>query len=648
MPRGYLRYFLAVAIPAIVVPAVLADQSGKATLAPHTYLNLDSGAVSGTTGDVLWNGTALVPQGRARLFNLGNRGPRAFKFISARHASSAQYSAVPIPAGALTPGDIFGVRTSAGNYAKVIVTAASGASLWLEYKTFLARPNATASTPVITQLQNNYSYLLPGVPNYGIAPGSLFVIIGTGLSSSAPPVLQSSAAPGLPTTLNQTSISVTVNGVVTTPALYYTSTSQLAAVLPSTTPAGKGAITVTYNGTASAAAPIEVVASALGLDTLYGTGNGAGVATDSNGNVFGPQSSAMPGQEIILWGSGVGADTSNDDRTFPQKQDNLTNIPMQVYIGGMPATVLYRGRSQYPGVDQINVTIPAVVPAGCYVSVVAQSGSVVSNAVTIPVNPGGGPCSDAGLGLNGTQLGALASSGKTRIKTAFVGVGQFVSQDGNESSLALAGLTTLLPSAFGAGYAYASSGSCTMTPLGFSFAELGVTGAASALDAGAIQVSGPGGVQALEAQGAGGLYAASFSAPAITPGTYTISTTGGKDLAAFNVAIEMPAPFTVANQAALTSINRSQGVTVSWNLGFPNGIALVTGLSPSPEGSVSFACWGPSATGQLSIPASILLALPAGPGKISIGNFTSPQTVPGADFSYAGGLVNFSMGTTFK
>src|ERR1700733_3431960 len=128
----------------------------------------------------------------------------------------------------------------------------------------------------------------------------------------------------LPLTLNQTSVSVTVGGVTTTPALYYTSATQLGAVLPSTTPAGNGTITVTYNGQASAPAPIHVVASALGLDTLYGTGNGTGVVTNNTtGLTFGPTSSAMPGQVVVLWGSGIGADTNNDDRTFPLNQDNL-------------------------------------------------------------------------------------------------------------------------------------------------------------------------------------------------------------------------------------------------------------------------------------------------------------------------------------
>jgi hypothetical protein len=79
--------------------------------------------------------------------------------------------------------------------------------------------------------------------------------------------------------VESTSISVTVNGVTTTPALYYASSAAVAGVLPST-PVGTGTITLSYNGQSSQA-PIQVVASAVGLDTLNGNGAGAGVVTDS-------------------------------------------------------------------------------------------------------------------------------------------------------------------------------------------------------------------------------------------------------------------------------------------------------------------------------------------------------------------------------
>ena len=49
---------------------------------------------------------------------------------------------------------------------------------------FLAFGGATVfAQPVVTELQNNYSYIQPGLPNYGISPGSLFIIKGTGLAA---------------------------------------------------------------------------------------------------------------------------------------------------------------------------------------------------------------------------------------------------------------------------------------------------------------------------------------------------------------------------------------------------------------------------------------------------------------------------------
>src|SRR4051794_11534047 len=37
----------------------------------------------------------------------------------------------------------------------------------------------------ISGISNNYSFVPPGLPNYGIARGSIFVIVGEGLASSS-------------------------------------------------------------------------------------------------------------------------------------------------------------------------------------------------------------------------------------------------------------------------------------------------------------------------------------------------------------------------------------------------------------------------------------------------------------------------------
>ena len=640
--KWHYLFFLAAALST----ATFADQSGNVTLTENHYLDLDTGAISTAGGDVFWNGTGLAAQGRAGLYNLGRFGSRVFKSITAHAAARAPYNATRIPAGALIVGDIFGVHTNGGHYAKVSVTDVNGTSISFQYTTFVTvsagisvHPSAFGPPPFIFQVQNNYSFLVPGVPNYGIAPGSLFAIQGMNLNGNAMPVLQSSAAPGLPTTLNQTSLLVTVNGVTTTPALYYASSNAVAAVLPSTTPVGTGTLTLNYNGQ-SAQAPIQVVASAVGLDTLYGAGAGAGVLTDANFNLIGLTNSAMPGQAITLWGSGVGADTSNADTTYPQNQNNLTNIPMQVYIGGISANILYRGRSQYPGLDLIDVAIPANVSPGCYVSVVVETGSVVSNTVTVPVSPNGGPCSDPTLGLSGTQLQTLAAKGAAGANSMAVTVSQYTNANGKVTNQAMVLASSIIGVEFGSGSNYASEGSCTVFSPGVEFRFQ------APLDAGTIQVSGSAGASNL---GSADFYRGQLPSGPLT-GTYTVSGSGGKDVGTFKVAVNIQSPFSLTNTSALASITRSQGATVSWTGGFAGGDVMLNGVAAGPSGSINFYCHAPSSAGQLTIPAATLLALPPGTGKLVIVNATAPQTVSasGIDLGLATGVVSFDVPTTFK
>jgi uncharacterized protein (TIGR03437 family) len=645
------RHLAIMFLSAVFSTAAFADQSGSVLLPASRSLNLDTGEIGNSGGDLLWNGTELTSQGRAGVYNLGKYGARVFKSISSRSAARAPYTAASIPGSKLIAGDIFGVRSNSGHYAKVLVTAVNGPSLVLQYTTFIlagpsiaAHPGIAGPPPFIYQVQNNYSFLLPGVPNYGIAPGSLFAIQGLNLSGNSTAVLQNSMAPGLPTTLNQTSLSVTVNGVTTTPALYYTSVSAVAAVLPSTTPVGNGTLTLNFNGNKTQA-PIQVVASAVGLDTLLGAGGGAGVVTDSNFNLLGLTNSATPGEAVTLWGSGVGADTSNGDTTYPQKQNNLTNIPMEVYIGGISANILYRGRSQYPGLDLINVVIPANVSPGCYVSVVVQTGAVVSNTVTAPVSAKGGPCSDPALGLNGTQLQALAAKGSTPVKSLAITVSQYTSSAGKVTDQAFVLSANTASTEFSSGYFYASEGSCSVFPSGTGFPIQ------SPLDAGAIQLTGPSGALSLGTEGDEYLVQLPSGSLTGSPGTYAFSGSGGKDVGAFKISVNVQSPLSLTNTSALASITRSQGATVTWNGGFANGDVTVNGVGADPNGgSVNFYCHAPSSAGQLTIPAATLMALPAGGGKLVVMNTTAPQTVSatGIDLGLAIGVVSIEVPTSFK
>ena len=530
----------------------------------------------------------------------------------------------------------------------------------------------TTPIPTVTQLQNNYSYLLPGLPNYGIAPGSLFIVKGANLSSQPLSSLQNSQSPGLPLTLNGTSVSVTVAGSTVQPAIYYTSPTQLGLVLPSNTLTGAGTITVTNGSLKSSPAPIQVAASALGLDTLFGTGTGEGVVTDNTtGAVLVGTNSAQPGQTVVFWGSGVGADTANSDRVYPLQQDNLTNIPMQVYIGGVPATILYRGRSQYPGVDQIDVTIPTNVPTGCNVSVVAVSGSasVPSNSITIPIASGGGACSDPTFGITGSTIQTL--SGKSTLNFGYLaleestqpGTGASSSPTTTESALGLFESISGVQFAGTASSGYTSLGSCVVNAASTTPTGSGTLPTITGLDAGTITVTGPAGTtQTLSTiPGYLGIYETLSLPSGFIPaagGSFTFAGTGGQTVGQtvgkFSTSVNFTNPLTWTNSGSLGTITRSQGTTVTWSGGAAGTYVEISGSSSATVAgqylNVGFVCNAPASAQQFTVPAYVLQALPVGTGTLTVENSTNPQafTATGLDYGYLFAAVTVQINAAYN
>jgi hypothetical protein len=240
----------------LICPAAFADIVSTATLNIGQTLNLDKGTVASVAvqgGDLLLSSGTLSLLGSASGTVLGNGTMILYNVLTQQllQAASTNFQQTPIPTSSLVANaGVIEMKTNGGNYAKLLVTASSSSSISFQYTTY----GATASgggTPTITAVQNNYSFIAQGLPNYGIAPGALFIVKGTNLNNQPLSALQSSASPGLPLTFNGTSVSVTVNGTTVQPGIYYTSPTQLGLVLPSTTPVGTGTITVTNNGTPS-------------------------------------------------------------------------------------------------------------------------------------------------------------------------------------------------------------------------------------------------------------------------------------------------------------------------------------------------------------------------------------------------------------
>ena len=602
-------------------------------------------------------------QGTATLRNNGVIGSTNFNGLPESYwvTDAGGASGTSIAANLLVTGDVFVAITNSGKIAKIMVIANTGGAITLQFTTFGV--SAAPGVPVIAQILNNSSLTPPGMPNYGIAPSSIFVVQGGGLADPGNPVLQDSSA-GLPLTLNGASITVVVGGVTTHPALYYTSLAQLAAVLPAATPVGTGTLTVNYRGTNSAPAPIQVVASAIGINEynqipiplgVLNTNIDLGVATDAvTGALLSFTNSAAPGQIIVLWTTGLGADPADSDKTYTSTPHSV-NTPLQIYVGGVLATILYQGSAGYPGVNQINLTIPTSVTTDCQVPLVAVTGKIISNVVVLPIHQGGGTCVKpltAGGSITGDQIlketqDTLKGGSLTVIQTDTTnakGV-HTVSSSAGASFFKSSGL---LAGATGRGDNL-STGSCAVYPI--------ITGGAITvvgLDAGLVTLTGPTGPPiTLPAQlGIKGNDGATLAAGVIPAGgTFTFNGSGGADVGPFSSTLTIANPnFNWTNPSAAATIDRTQGLLYTWTGGLPGTYVLLGGTSTGLGVTAGYYCKAAVEAGQFTVPPYILLGLPAGSGGASIQQHDTDSSfsATGLDIGGVSAVIEYSVAGTIK
>ena len=157
---------------------------------------------------------------------------------------------------------------------------------------------------------NAASYLNASLPNGNLTQGGAFVVFGKGLGPAQTAIVN--AFP-LPNTLAGTSVSVTVGGTTVPCIMLYTLATQVAAVVPSSTPVGSGTMVVTYNNTSSAPLKINVVAHDFGIFAINQGGSGPGVLVNAITNVVNSSSaSANPGDLVDIWGTGLGPVAGNE------------------------------------------------------------------------------------------------------------------------------------------------------------------------------------------------------------------------------------------------------------------------------------------------------------------------------------------------
>jgi uncharacterized protein (TIGR03437 family) len=578
----------------------------------------------------------------------------------------------------------------------------------------LALAAPAIAQPTITDVVNAASRIPTSYPGYGVAQGALFAVVGNGLG---PDQLVQASFP-LPTTDGLAGITaqIKVGGATVDGILVYASATEVGVILPSSAPTGTGTVTVNNNG-ATATAPIKVVSSAFGAFSLaYATGlEGAmalpaaafNLASDGSVMLNNILQSAVPGQPVLLNGTGLGKIASDET------ESGATDVPsatLHVFVGVQEAQVVSAGRATcctglpdgYPvpqGIaawDVIQFIVPDGI-VGCNVNVVVQTGDFISNSVTIAVSPDGSPCTDptavdpgetitlsstartGSIVLTNITVRSTASGFTTEIGTE-TGVGLFLQYDVPQPVT-----VPVYQYGFGSLVGNRDPGTCSVSLYRSILGSVTPNPTPTSppanppvmLDAGAaINVTSSKSTKQLN-QARPGIYSGSlgnsFSGTGLpptnnlllAPGAITADNGGGGvDVGPFKVGLTMPdPPFSFDNIDQLGTITRSQGVTVKWSGGDPNGfvniIGTTNGLFGTTPGSASivanFNCSERISAGQFTVPTWVTASMPAPPNTPGSGASLGLSTyvanrvnIPTLDLALFGAVVQIQRSVTLQ
>jgi uncharacterized protein (TIGR03437 family) len=255
---------------------------------------------------------------------------------------------------------------------------------------------ATAQQPTVLSqggVKNAASYSLTN------APGSLVAVFGTNFSDK---VLLASSVP-LSTTLKDGNVNVSVTFDGISAPLDFAAQAQVNAQLPwgVNTSSGTVMVVVTRGSNSSAPQPLQVAKFSPSVFTVTASGTGYAIATIGNsatvaappGKALGHPSQPIPrGKTLVIYANGLGpvSPVVPDGHAGGSKTTSSVNVIFGGDAsgnGGVVVPAAFAGASpQYPGVNQVNVSVPQNAPTGDSISIQLQVGGVTStNQVVVAI-----------------------------------------------------------------------------------------------------------------------------------------------------------------------------------------------------------------------------------------------------------------------
>lgn len=185
---------------------------------------------------------------------------------------------------------------------------------------------------------------------------------------------------------------------------------------------------------------------------------------------------------------------------------------------------------------------------------------------------------------------------------------------------------------------FPSQGTCTVANLASQPSGL----SSATLDAGpSLSLTGPAGSWTMMRTTTGeyqSLFGSTPSGPNIPQGSYSIAGSGGRDVRAFSATMTVGGNIVWTNKQSISSVDRTQPLSVAWSGGTRPGYVLIGGYSESNTGGhLTFTCSEDISKGTFTIPSFILSALPASTsGSMFIGShpLSRPVSITGVDLAY--------------
>lgn len=248
-------------------------------------------------------------------------------------------------------------------YFGVQMPAVSGTGLWINPQGII---NPTSFSPT-------------GSP---VAPGDFIRVYGSGL-----PQTLKQALPPYPPTLN--GATVLVNGQPV--PIYETIPGAIDFLIPYATSGPSATIAVQVGAATSNTVTVPVATTAPGILTICtcGSGPGAILHNDGKGTVVSTSAPAVGGEIVSVYLTGLGAITPavSDGAGGGTNPPSTTVVQPTVLIGGKPAAIQFSGMTIYPGLYQINVTVPPVPPGVTSMPLAISTPNAYHDQVDLLVQP---------------------------------------------------------------------------------------------------------------------------------------------------------------------------------------------------------------------------------------------------------------------